>query len=233
MKISIIGISRRRSKFLAKFLSSFVNMTHDNENTELLMTVSANEDWNMDVIELFRDKHGVKFFFEDKKLGGNGRHIFFNDMAEHATGDWIQHACDDHLFTMPGWDNYIRANIRHHELSPEKINIVIPKLKNTGSVSHLVSRGYFKTLGRIGGCGNIDSWINEVITGIPRDRIINIHDPTMLDYSAMSDVGDKNFLHPVDDTSNGDLIPSLGSNEVNEDIRLSSKKLIEAIANGL
>ena len=234
MKLSILGISRKRSKFLAKFLASYVNLTNDQENTELLMMVSKDEDWNTEIIEHFRQRHGVKFFFEDWKLGGRGRHVFFNELAMQASGEWMQHACDDHLFVMKDWDEYIRASILHRSLDPLKVHVIIPKFSNTGSCAHLLSRGYLAVLGKIGGCGNIDSWINSVLEGIPQERITHLNDESiMFDHSAHQEILAQEYLHPIIDTSEGDKHHLFGSGEISDDISQAISKLKHAISNGL
>lgn len=230
MKISVLVLARRRSRFLAHYILNFLNHTTDMENTELLVMASEDDDWNKDLIEFCSQYKNIKFFFENDRLGRHGRHIFFNRLAEKAEGEWILHTCDDQMFVRKGWDNYVRDYVRDHSLDHNKVNILIPRFNNTGSVDHFVSRGYLNALGMVGGYGNIDSWINNVLEEIPSDRIKMMPDELMCDLTVYPEILTPEYLKM--DDSEGRKLPAWDSEEVKEGIFQAQEKLKEAILNG-
>lgn len=233
MKISVLTLARKRSRFLSHFIFNFLNTTADYKNTELLVMASANDDWNEDLFKFFatRPKYPIKFFFEDRKLGKYGRHLFFNELAQSASGDWLLHTCDDQIFIHQGWDNYIRSMIRTKGITPDKAHMIIPSFDNTGDVDQMVSRGFVNILGRIGGYGNIDSWLNEVREVMPADRVHKTPDNLMRDLTVYPEIFTPEYQ--TADTSEGDKLPKWESTEVMTDLELERQKIKEAIQNGL
>ncbi len=231
MKISVLVLARRRSRFLATYLYNFLTKTKDLENTELLVMASENDDWNEDVFNYYKDFPNIKFFFEDRKLGRAGRHIFFNELAEKASGDWILHTCDDQRFIMDGWDNYLREMIVAGGIDSNKVHMILPKFDNIGHVDHMISRGYLNAAGRVGGYGNIDSWINGVRDSLPPDRVHFTPDELMHDFTHHPEIYTPEYL--ISDISVGKRFPKWNSPEVKQDLLQEIAKVQEAIQNGL
>lgn len=204
MKISVLTLARKRSRFLSHFLFNFLNKTSNHENTELLIMASANDDWNHDLFEYFKKYPNIHFFFEDSKYGKKGRHLFFNELVKHSKGDWILHTCDDQTFITQNWDNIIRNFIVSNKIDSNKPNIVIPTFDNTGSVDHFVSRGYLNILNRLGDHCNIDSWINDLGDRLPRSMIHNCYIPIMHDHTTEPEIFQPEYL--LCDTSEGDKL---------------------------
>lgn len=189
---------------------------------------SENDDWNKDLFAYFKDHPSIKFFFEDRKLGKHGRHLFFNELAEKSTGEWVLHTCDDQMFIIDGWDNYIRSLAK--SIDSSKINIIIPQFSNTGDVDHFLSRGYIKAMG-MGGYGNIDSWINEVRDVMPPDRIHRTPEAIMYDMTVDVEIFTPEYL--TADTSEGDKLPKWETTEVQASLEADRQKVKEAINAGL
>lgn len=192
---------------------------------------SLNDDWNADLFKFFqsRPKYPVKFFFEDRKLGKYGRHIFFNELAEKAFGDWILHTCDDQMFIYNGWDNYLRSFVGH--ISPDQVHMVIPLFNNTGYVDQMLSRGYINAVGRVGGYGNIDSWLNMIRDGLPPERVHITPDALMSDLTVYPEIFTPEYM--AADNSEGKKLPLWESSEVRQDLLQEIAKVKEAIQNGL
>lgn len=181
--ISILLTIRKNSKFFSKFLVSYLKNTKDFSNVELLVLASKQDTWNTDLFEYHKDK--IRLFYEDMNVGKNGRHFFFNMLAENAKGNWLWHMCDDH-YLLEGYDEYVTEFIRLKNIDSEKINMIVPRVDNSGSISHILSRGWYKATGRIGYHGNIDSYLNNVA-----DRMIytdsavhHLNEPILHDYTV-------------------------------------------------
>lgn len=233
MKISVLTIARRRSRFLSHFLFNYCAMTKNLIDTNLFVMANAGDDYNKDVFKFFEmhPEYGIKFFFEDSGLGVYGRHIYFNDLAKIADGDWIFHTCDDQMFIYKGWDDYLRKYIIDKNINFSKMNVIIPAFENTGIVDHIVSRGYINILGRLGGYGNIDSWINRILKEVPQDRVYYPSQKLMYDFTPNAEIHTPEYL-TIDDTK-GNLLPKWDSEEIKNDLSLEIDKMQEAIKNGL
>lgn len=168
-RISVLASARPNSKYLAKYIMGYLTHTADLVNTELLVMASARDEWNKDLFAYFGDK-GIRFFFEDYQLGRRGLHLYFNDLARHATGDWLLYMCEDHVFAARGWDDYVRRVAGKY--NKDLIYVLLPKFKFPvpGHMSHILSRGYYQVCGQLGGHGNIDTWVNVVIEALAGDR---------------------------------------------------------------
>lgn len=174
MKLSVLVSARKNSKYLAKFLFSyFENTTNLDIQTEILVMINKEDTWNNELVKYFSNK--VKFYKEDYGYGRDGLHVYFNDLLDHSTGDWIIYFCEDHYINLRGWDSYIAQVINGGSralggddegmiLDHNKPYILVPKFDNAGSMNHIVSRGYINAMeGKIGRHGWIDSYINDVI----------------------------------------------------------------------
>ena len=232
-KITVMTLARRRSRFIAGFVFNFLNTTGTHKNTELLIMASDNDDFNKDLYDWIKARPSlpIKLFFEDRKLGKHGRHIFFNELAEKASGQWILHTCDDQRFIYQGWDNYIRSLINTNGLDPDKIHMIIPSFDNTGDVDQMLSKGYIKAMGQVGGYGNIDSWINEVREVMPPNRVHLTPDVLMHDMTPYSEeIYKPEYL--AADTSEGDKLPKWKSSEVQADLEAERQKMVEMLEKG-
>ena len=167
-KISVLITGRKNTKYLAKFMFALFCRTADISNVEILVTLNKGDTWNRELQAFFmafglNTKGTIQFFEEDYKAGRDGLHKYFNDMAEFATGDWIVYFCDDHFIEAQGWDQAIRDFATARELDPNKINFIIPKFDNAGTMNHIVSRGAYNGMGQLGRHGWIDSYLNDVM----------------------------------------------------------------------
>jgi len=220
-KISVLVSARKNSKFLAKFLMGYFGRTDNQTDTEILVMLNAEDTWNADLAHYFWDRSLVRFYSEDHKLGRAGLHQYFNDLLQHASGDWIVYFCEDHYITLPGWDTYVRrviagltvdgdAHGKKFPLDPNDIWVLVPQFDNAGSMNHIVSRGFINALGdKIGNHGWIDSYINDLMREFP-DRVIRLDDVTFHDFThdqpnPMSDAHHQAVLGPE-----ADKLPAYG-----------------------
>lgn len=238
MKISVLLASRKNSKFLSKFIFNFLQNTHyfsqnpeiHLSSVELLVMCSEQDTWNRSLIEYVKEIPNISFFPENYRLGRSGLHIYYNELLQHATGDWIIYFCDDHCITVNGWDRYLLGYIEDKGIDHNKIYQIVPGWENAGSMNQMLSRGWVNALGNIGRFGNIDSYNNFVAERILKDRTHRPSEPLFYDFTH-----DPKVMTPEDNIVEGysPLTESWESPEVQNRIIEDGKKLMEAIDNGL
>lgn len=191
-KISVLISARPNSKYLAKFMHGLMCRTGDFNNIEVLIMLNKNDTWNDELKAFYMAlslnlKGSIQFFEEDYGLGRDGLHIYLNDLAERATGDWLIYFCEDHFIIENGWDKKILDFVAQRELDPQKINLIIPKFDNAGAMNHIISRGLYLALGHLGMNGWIDSYINDIWQ--------NVEHETNKEFTVMA----MDRLHRMDD----------------------------------
>lgn len=179
--ISLLLTMRKNSKFFPKFMAGFLTHTKNFNNVELLIMASEHDTWNEDLFELWKDK--ITVFREDWKVGKNGRHYFYNELAKSAKGDWLWHMCDDH-YLLDGYDEYLVNYINESGLDSKLPMVIVPRVENSGSIAHIISRGWYEKTGRIGMHGNIDSYLNEVISKLENRIDFHPDKPILWDYTT-------------------------------------------------
>lgn len=229
MKLSIIISARKNSKFITKLLFSILAKTYDMSNIEVLCLLNKHDTWNQDlpkVLPMF------KYFYEDLKYGRNGLHKYFAELLPHTTGDWILYLCDDHDIVMNHYDRYLIDFIKFHALDSKKIFQIIPRCSNTGSVIHILSRGWINTTGHIGAHPNVDSYLNDVAHKIPEWRLKYPQDPIFIDYTCIPEIMTKEHCKTeIDPTFK---VRTYSTDQtVKDDIEKEAHLIIEAIGKGL
>lgn len=184
MKLSVLVSARKDSKYLAKFLFGLLANTVNWADMDVHVMCNEHDTWNHEMLDYFTaNEDNFYQYAENMGLGRAGLHEYFNMMVPRARGDWLVYFCDDHFISMPRWDTYVDNYIegahragdsdgKVFPLDPAKPWVLIPKFDNTGSVNHIVSRGFVNALnGKLGCHGWIDSYINNLITALPQIRL--------------------------------------------------------------
>lgn len=193
-KISVLIAARKNSKYLAKFLIGLFENTSlelmEPGGFEVLVMLNAGDTWNQDIKEYFIRRENVYFFSEDYQLGRAGLHEYFNDLAKHATGEWLIYFCEDHYIPPPPrlfWDQYFLSRIAEKKMDYREPYVIVPKFDNAGAMNHMVSRGFYETIGNvIGRHGWIDSYINDVTAmawGRSSPRLVRMDTETFHDFT--------------------------------------------------
>lgn len=244
--ISVLIAARKNSKYLAKFLFGLAANTQYPAGIQTLVMLNEDDTWNRELVHYFdlhQDFLPIEFHTENYGLGRAGLHVYFNDLLQHATGDWIIYFCEDHFITMHGWDTYLQRVIagitqqgdslnKPFPLDPSEPWIIVPKFDNAGSMNHIVSRGYIDALGGVlGRHGWIDSYINDLSTqawGRHPLRVLRMdkeifHDFTHDDPSPMSDAHLQTIIGPE-----AAKLPKHGSQEYQILIEDDAERLREA-----
>ena len=193
--ISMLCPVRPESKFFAHFIAGFLNKTKNFYDTELLVMPAKQNEWNQDLIEyLQRKEPSIKFIDEpESELGQRGHHIYINELAKHAKGDWILNFCEDMHILLRDWDEVLREWIREKQLDPDKCYMIIPRFEASGAVEHILSRGWLDIVGTVFNFPNGDSWLNTVSDLTPeifrQTRRLDCNILMFKDYSANPQFG--------------------------------------------
>lgn len=227
--LSVLVSARRNSKYLAKFLMGLCQYTHDLGSVEVLVMLNEHDSWNNELEYNFSQIPGFYFYRENMQLGRAGLHEYFNELAKHATADWLIYFCEDHFINKPLWDKYIFDQIDERKLDPADVWCIIPKFDNCGAMNQIISRGYYNALGRVvGRHGWIDSYLNDVNVAIP-DRIVRLDNETFHDFThdqpnPMSDAHCQSIS-----TKRGDSLPKYDSHINRQNIEEDKQKLLNYI----
>lgn len=233
--ISAIVSARKDSKFLAKFIFGWLMNTRDWGKSELIVVYNEHDTWNRELIEFYKGMHhvfGIKFVAENKGLGRAGLHEYFHEGLKLARGKWVIYFCEDHFITRKNWDGYIAQIV--DAIDPEKIYVLTPKFDNVGPMNHIVSRGWIDALGGvIGRHGWIDSYLNDVRSGLPKDRVILLNEVTFHDFThdqpnPMSEAANQSVV-----SEKGAKLPPYKSDEVRQLIKKDIETLNQKIVRGL
>ncbi len=220
-KITVLVAARKDSKYLAKFLHNYANKTIEDGSIELLVMMSAQDTWNKEIVTDFMDR-GVRFFEENKGWGRNGLHLYYEMMMPFANGDWVIYFCEDHNIVQYGWNKIIEQVISGRKLDASSPYVLVPGWDNTGSMNHVLSRGYIDAVG-ISHHGNLDSYINHVSPMIPGNHIVPL--PVLFhDFTHDGDLMDPENSR-VKLSEEGMALPAWDSPEVRGWIQKDADKL--------
>jgi hypothetical protein len=232
MKLSVIVSVRKNSKFIGKLLYSVATKTKNSDSIEMLLMTNENDTWNKDMFKLLEADKQIRIFKENYKYGRAGLHKYFEALLPHTTGEWVLYLCDDHDVAVDGWDQKIFDLINSNQLDYKKIYQIVPHCVNTGSVIHILSRGWIDTTHEVGKHPNVDSYLNYVAERLPSNRIYHVYDKLFIDYTCMPEIMTpehcKTEIDPLFPTRNFTTDPTV-MNDIISDVNL----LITAIGKGL
>lgn len=237
MKLSLLLTARKDSKFMAKFIMTYLVHTRYLEEVELLI-MTPRGDWNEELFQFLQAYTSITglpritLIDDDTELGRGGSHVFYKTMGELAIGEWLWYMCDDH-YLVDGYDAYIFDYIKENNIASDKINVIVPQAINSGRISHILSRKYFNSVG-VANHGNVDSYINETLeyleVFIGADEVKKLEhfppEPIIKDFSLEKDIMLPIHAPAFDPVKEAELFKSEVTKEkIHEDARI----LFEAV----
>jgi hypothetical protein len=222
--LSLLLPIRKNSKMFGKFMITYMTKTVDFDNTELILLAHPEDDWNRDYFEYFENY--IKIIPDKTGLGRGSCNIFYDMLAKKARGDWLWYMCEDHNLPF-GYDEYIASFIASKGLNASKPNVVIPTVSNSGRISHIISRGWFDTIG-FGNRGNVDSYINDTLTELDsltpvENNVYHIApEPILYDFSMEKDLMTRKEGGPFDNEYEKALYKSQATKDL---IKEDAKKI--------
>jgi hypothetical protein len=160
MKISVLCPARPNSALLAHLVVRFLSTVKNHEDVNLIVMMNVADKWNKNIKRAFPQRN-VLFVEEDFKLGRQGLHVYYNELAKLTNAEWLMMVCEDHDWVMDEWDQFMLDHLKSVDCM--KPNIFYPRFTNIGAVCPVLSRGYVNAVGgNLSAHYSFDSWINEV-----------------------------------------------------------------------
>lgn len=176
-KVSVLIPSRGRPEQL----NATVQSLKTNAENEIEVLVRFDDD--DDEVSQIEEDYGATWKF-GPRYGYEGLHKYYNELAEHATGDWLMIWNDDSTMKTKGWDTRI-----HQHAGGLKI------LNGTGKLNlfPVVSREVYQTLGHLSLQAHTDSWLQVIgrLTGIEENVDLDIEHTPRPEYTTS-----KEFFSP-------------------------------------
>lgn len=166
--VSVLLPSRGRIKELGDTLASFKEHTRVLDRVEFLIKFDSDDVASIAGIPTLPKGLRYKFLISDRGQGYADLHLFVNDLANMAKGNWLFLFNDDALIESDGWDDLV-ADVEPRLIRPEfkgTREICVLKCRDGESKMNLfpiVNRKIVKILGHFAGAAHCDSYIEKVI----------------------------------------------------------------------
>ncbi len=105
MHFSLLIPTRKRPQMITDLLYSIYDTAKDPNTVETLVTYDNDDIRTIQIISNLKEiykKLPVKFFSRERHYATSG--VYYNEMAQKATGDYLIAVNDDAIFTKMGWD---------------------------------------------------------------------------------------------------------------------------------
>lgn len=153
--ITVLVPTRGREEALRKSVDSLTNNASD--LVEILVRYDHDE-LDHNYCERFKP-HVQEYCFTGPRHGYKNLHMYYNELAKKAKGDWLLLWNDDALMQTKGWDTIIEAHEPKFVLNPqtnhknhEKNQIIFP----------IVPRKFVRELGHFSLNAHCDTWWEEI-----------------------------------------------------------------------
>lgn len=169
--VSVLLPSRRRPESLKRSCDSLLSKANDESRLEFLVAYDNDDLETRDVAESLGHT-SVGF----ERHGYHNLHLYVNELASIANGDWLFLWNDDAIMETPDWDCVVSG------FDPRRPFVLSPSSTGVGHSMccfPIVSAGLFSRLGHMSLSNHIDSWLQDLgnATGILRNVPIDIlHD---------------------------------------------------------
>jgi len=223
--ISLLITSRKNDKFIGKLAMSILTKTYNMDNIEVLLMASSQDQWNRELFGYLQLHHNFKVFTEDYGYGHWGLYQYFNELAKESKGDYLWYLCSDHDIILDNYDTWLLDYFKEKGIKSDEVWAVTPGFKNVGPISHIITRKFYETTGRIAQSNKVDSWYNDLIYRIPESRR-----PVISGTQIMTDYTPRfnEILSPDDmliESRKPDSMLENGSDEYWKEIENDAKKL--------
>lgn len=185
--ISILCPTRARPELYKRSIVSLLDNADNPANVQILARLDEDDDYHA-----YEGLPGM--LLVDLPYGYEGQHRYNNQLAEHATGDWLMIWNDDALCKTQSWDSIIESHAGRFELLSLDNNQ--PKAYGCFPV---VPRKWFEACGHLSLDCRVDTWLNEVAKGagcfVDEPRVYIFHDRADLTGNNDDEVYKTRYLH--------------------------------------
>ena len=161
--ISVIAPSRGRPERLQQSIDSLALTSADPTSYEVIVALDEDDADNYWAIT------GCRFLVIPDRPGYRNLHVYFNALADEASGEWHFGWNDDATMQTEGWD----ARINEHE--PDYLLSAIDHYHGRGMPTFPIwPAQWVKILGHVSLSCAIDSWMLEVASRLGRMQDVDI-----------------------------------------------------------
>lgn len=161
--ISVLVASRRRPQLLARMAESLVTHARDAKSFEILIACDSDDIQSLQVwAELPPAKDAQWRAIVVPRMGYANLHVYYNALADIATGDWLLLLGDDTFVVTHGWDDLLAD-----KPCDRIINTGNPNDRNysrTALMHPAVPRAWHRIMGRIAAYSQFDTYLYAVGT---------------------------------------------------------------------
>lgn len=162
--ISVLTATRGRPAKLLEAINSCLDLAEDKTLLEFIFKVDNDDAQTIDTLEDWDSPPQHPKSTKIISSRGNGYkdlHLFYNQMAEKASGDWLMFFNDDAKIITQGWDKII-LNIVLKPAYPGIFNTCV-LFPPSGSAFFWMRRNLFKLLGHMSMDHYVDAWVDDVV----------------------------------------------------------------------
>lgn len=153
--------TRGRTTSLQTSLTTLVQCADDPQSLQILLAFDDDDtesfEWFLEHTSPVLDAAGVEYqALGFKRLGYIRLNEYLNELARHATGEWLLFWGDDAVMHTQGWDQRIREVQKFHVLRMPTHN------QHPYAIFPIVPRAWFELFGYLSPHQLTDSWVSQV-----------------------------------------------------------------------
>ncbi len=215
--ISILLPTRGRVKTLQTSIESLLSKAYNYQNIEFLVKIDDDDKPTIEFMEdysqfLANNKVDIRLFITPRGNGYGDIHLWLNELAKEAKGDWLMNWSDDCLMQSRSWD----YTIEYMEVQGIKVGlsdgIYVYLFRNPSkdrASNHeffALRKEVFNLLGHISLSPHADTWIATVMGILERSGKVPIFvehdndsmkDQTALDGRAITNISSYSYCEPI------------------------------------
>lgn len=137
--IAVLLPTRARTDYLTASVTTLIDRASQPDRLQILFGFDHDDEVGLahfaDVIQPLLDKHSVAYQAQGfDSMGYFGLNLYYNELAKHATADWMFIWNDDAVMDTAGWDDVIRQHdgkfeilkVHTHNEHPYSIFPIVP-----------------------------------------------------------------------------------------------------------
>ena len=162
VKISILLPTRGRTDQLKSSIESLIQLADDPESIEFLFGFDNDDmssyEWFENNIAHVIDQAGSTYTsLQFKPVGYENLHVYVNQLAARAQGNWFVFWNDDAVMKSPGWDSIINSHTGQFCLQAFNTHNLHPY-----SIFPIVPREWFDVIGHLSRHQLNDAWLSQI-----------------------------------------------------------------------
>lgn len=164
--VSVLLPTRQRVPYLLRCLDSCHSLAKQPELIEYLLKVDDDDTETLQAVEPLKQLLPLKVFVSPRGVGYHQMHVWVNQLAEQARGDWLFNFNDDAFMTVQDWDqNLLRIGCNEPWPGINDVCLLIaPTIdRPIAQEFFFLRRKTFELLGHVSLSPHSDNWIYGVM----------------------------------------------------------------------